>query len=372
MALHTIELLKNKYSYFAYPCYTFKINGREINRKYCQGELRVELTADYEASSCTIKIPDAFDERLNKTYLKNDMDGQAQVGNTIDVYVGYMDGGVSLVFSGYIDSVYVDYEVGEKMILTLECLDGKGIMMNSLRSETSISINKNSEAIESVLNKYISVMKTPVGAIDKTDHLRDNQIEQHNESDYNFVVRLARQNNYCFFVEKGDVKCKPFSSLSKIEQFEFSINEYMLAFSMSCNMKSLASSVTVRGLNEKIPTAEFEATVYTADSLVDSFSASPKVSSLISAKVTRNYVDYGVTSLVQARNLAQAKMNELTSSMYSGKVKTVGLPELFPGYVASVVGFGTEFDNKYFINKVTHVIRNNNFTTECELEGNRK
>lgn len=372
MAKYKIKDLEKKYGGFTAPCYAIKINDKEIDQKYCQGDLKAELTADYEASSCVFQIANAFSPESNKKLkVKDDLKKLLKLGNKVEVHVGYRTGGVKQVFSGYIDSIYVDYDKDEGILYTIEALDGKGIMMNCLRSETKTSIKKFSEAVEKIIKKYSSVIKIESSKLDKSDKELTMPIEQHNESDYNFVVRTAKRMDYCFFIEKGVLVFMPFGKLSKEPLFEFDINDYLLEFKVMTTLKNQVSSVTVRGNNEKDPTKPFQAKAEKYNSLVDSGKIASKAASVISSHVSRTITDPSVDSVEKATQLAQAKLNELSYQLYKGKVKVVGIPEAMPGKVVSVSGFGDGLDKKYYVSKVIHKFRNDRFTTECELEVNK-
>lgn len=371
MAKYSINDLKEKYAEFSSPCYAVKINDKEIDQQYCKGGLTIELSAKYEASGCSFTISNAFlKDSDTKLKIADDLKKLIKLGNKVEAYAGYRTGGVVSVFTGYIDSIDLDYDKDDGILYIIECLDVKGIMMNSLRSETKVSMKKYSEAVENIVKKYSSLVKINSMNLDKSDGELTTLIEQHNESDYDFIVRLAKKIDYCFFIEKGSLLFKPFSKLSKENFFQFDINYYMLEFKMTSSLKNQVSSVTVRANNEKDPTSPFEAKANSPKSLANGSNINKKAATIITNDVSQTVIDLTTDSMERAKKLAQARLNLLSYHLYSGSVKTMGIPELLPGYIAEVIGFGDAFDKKYFISKVIHKIKDDKFTTECKLEGN--
>lgn len=373
MANDDFSKLKKKYVNFASPFFEIKINEKNIDKAFLLGAISVNLTAKYEASVCQFDIKNAFKMDGNsKIKIKDDLSKLVKLGNKVEIYLGYTQGGAVHVFSGYIDQIYVDYDKDDGITYSVECLDGKGIMMNSHKSEAKVGIEKYSEAAESVLKKYTSVLKISSSDFAKTDEKTLNIIEQYNESDYNFVVRMAEKLNYCFFIEKGEVIFKPFEKLSKTTIFNFNINEYMLSFNFRSSLKDVVSSVIVRSNDEKDETKFFEGKATNFESIVDSTKGSAKISSLINENVVKTFVDMSVDSENRAKEIAQGKLNEISYGIFNGTIKTVGIPEIFPGGVVLLEGFGESLDRKYFLSKVYHKIENNTFTTVCEVEVNKE
>lgn len=363
--------LKEKYGGFSSPAFSVKINGSNIPQKFCKGAIDVELSADYEASSCSISIYNAFLVSKNDEMdIDSDIKKFLKLGSKIEVILGYKESEGESVFIGYIDTISIDYDKDFGSVYIIECLDGKGIMMNSLSSETKVSIKKYSEAVEKTVKKYSSIIDVSSKNIDKSDNTVTTLIEQHNESDYGFVVRIARRLGYCFYIDKGELIFKPFSKLSKETFFEFNVNYYIMSFKMDISLRNQVSSVTVRSNNEKDPNKVFEAKVSSIKSIADNSSVKMNNVSIISKDVSRNIIDYTVNSEEEAKKVAEARYQELSLSRYQGKIKTIGVPVITAGKFVDIKGFSDDFDGKYFVKKVIHHIKDGKYTTECELEGN--
>lgn len=372
MAKFTFDDLEKKYAHFTFPCFSLKINENEIDEAFCRGDILVELMSGFGASCCFFDVYNGFEEKSETSIqIKSDLAKIMKLGNKVEVLLGYKDCKMVSVFKGYIDSLFVDYNKDTGIMYRAECLDGKGIMMNTIRSLVHVGVKKKSEAIEQVLKKYTSVLAVSSSNLDKTDTGLERTIEQHNESDYQFVARLCKELGYCFYVELGSVICKPYGKLSKESVIEFHINEYMEGFQLNASIKEMPSSVVVRSNNEKDETKPFEGKATEYESIVDSSKTKTNITSLITSSVTKTFIDPSISSEKEAIKLAQTKLNAYSKDLYEGRVKTVGIPDILPGTIAELAGFGSDIDGKFFISKVTHKIYNNRYTTQCELEVNK-
>ena len=372
-----ILALSKKYNGFTKPQYSFKINGTEVDEKFCNQEIEVELCAGYEASYAKISIRNAFlrDDKKPEIFTEKELQSVLKLGNTIQIFMGYAaerKADMTEVFSGYIDAIYLEYEHGDEVVYFIECLDGKGIMMNSLHSETKKSVKKLSLAAEDVLKKYSSVIKIDGQGIDKGDEEVKMPIEQHNESDYDFVVRLAKKLNYDFYINAGKLYYRSVKKRDRNVTMKYHINEYIKHFEFRFSLKDVVKSVTVRTNDETDPTKIFEGTATGYSNSVENGNVTAgSVSKLLTDRNAKTILDYSVSSVSEAKERAEAELTAEAFFLGSGHVLTPGIPELFPGSVVEVEGFGELYDRKYYVTKVKHRIKHNHFTTRCEIEVNK-
>jgi phage protein D len=372
-ATYTIEDFRKKYKMFSAPCYFIEINGKKLEEQFSNKSVTVEIPAAYEAGSCKFVISNAFETSKQDTIeINKSLEKTIKLGNIVEVLLGYQNASVKKVFFGYIDAIYVDYSKKEgEIIYTVECLDAKGIMMNSYRSEVKTSIKKYTQAVENVLKMYTKLLSIEATSIGTSDKELTTLIEQHNESDYDFVVRIAKILNYSFYIVN---KILVFQPLSKKKDssilFEFNINDYVESFSMYSTLKNQPASITVRANNEKDPTKPFEATVTNYKNIIDNTDTKVKAGSVITNNVSKTIIDPSVDSEETAKQRAEAKLNEVSYGLSKGEITIVGIPEFVPGKVVKLVGFGSIYNKNYYVTKVVHKIEDNEYTTKCELEVN--
>lgn len=368
----TMTAMVGKYDKFSYPQYIVKINGNVLDSKFTNKEITVELTATYEASYCFFLISNGFHLKgKDQITIDENLKRLVKLGNKVEISLGYYKAENKAIFTGYIDSVSVDYAKGEGILYTVECLDGKGIMMNSFHSETKKSLKKYSAAIEDILKKYSSIIKLNSNSIDKSDTEISVLIEQHNESDYAFVVRLAKSLGYGFYIENGTAVVQKIAEGDKNVVFQFDINEYVEEFKMHSSLKKQVSAVTIRSNNERKPSNPIEGKATSFQNIVQSGTVNAgAISKILTDRVSKTMIDYTVSSETEAKKRAEAQLAALYANTMEGSIKTPGIPDILPGKIIKVSGFGEGYDRKYYVTKVIHKIQNGNFTTQCQLEVN--
>lgn len=368
MSSITFDKLEQEYNRFRDPCCKIKIEGTELPENLTVHDVTADLTYGHMAASGSFTVENAF-QRAGKesVELKNDVDGLIQPGNRAEIYLGYGKK-LRLVFFGYIDGISLDFkEDGSGLRYTVECLDAKGIMMNSFRSEPKIGVTRYSDAVSDTCKKYPGLIKKKV--IDSTQEVKS-PIEQHKESDYEFIVRLADKINYAFYLINGTLYFQKKHS-DREELIGFRLNEYLQEFHLHTTLYRQVSKVTVRNGNESDPGQPIEAAVDSYTDSVDGTKRSAGENKLLNRNITATFASPSAASEKEAREAAQAVMDERFEGRVSGTAVLVGVPELIPGKLCSVSGFGKAYDRKYRIKRVLHRLTADGYTTECELEGNR-
>lgn len=372
-ATYSMNRFIKQYKTFASPQYSIKVENKNLSAKFCNKNIVIDIPASYEASTCVFYITNAFKLQSAQTIeLDQELKREIKLGAKVEVSIGYEDVPLKNVFKGYIDAIYLDYTKDEEICYTVECLDAKGLMMNQFGSEVKTNTLKYSAAVEDLIKNYGPYVK--IGSnINRTDANVGFPIEQHNESDYDFVVRLAKKLDYSFYIINGELYFEPKNKTNKQPlMFEFHINELLLGLKVHSSMRNQVRSVTVRSNNEKNPNSVFESKAASYHYLAQSGTGqASQISSAITARVTKTVIDPTIDSVEKAKNLADSLMNEITYGLVTATVTTVGIPDFTPGNIVSLKGFGTGFDRDYFVKKVIHKIRHKKYTTDCILESNQ-
>ena len=368
-----LEELAQKYNDFIKPCYEIITNDRKIESTFLNQELTVEITTGFEAGFLQFKIWNAFekDKQKQQLYSKKEITSLLQLGNIVEAKIGYLKKADTCVFKGYIDGIYMDYERNGEIVYTVECLDAKGIMMNSIHSKTKKSIKKYSLAVEDILKKYTSVLKLKTEQFYTGDNTVNVLIEQHNESDYDFVVRMAKKIGCEFYIVAGNVIFQNIEERQKQTAIKYHINSYIENVTMHSSLKEMVNHVVVKSNNETTPDKPFSAkAVYYAKTAESGKMTASSVSPLLTERVSKVITDMTVCSDIDAKQKAENYINYIAKSTITGKITTVGIPELCVGTFCTLEGFGKPFDKKYYISKVIHSIKNGIFKTICDIEVN--
>lgn len=184
---------------------------------------------------------------------------------------------------------------------------------------------------------------------DVTEMITDRSLEMVAESDYEFVVKAAKKNNYEFYTECGVVYFRKAKSDKKILM---SVGPYqgMKSFDISYDITGMVSKVVARG------TDAGKARVISAKQKYGGkLSTGNKAKALIkgSEKVV---LDASITSPEEAAERAASVAETMSYRLGSLRCNMVGLPELHPGHFIQVEGLGTGADNLFYLTRVRHVL----------------
>lgn len=384
MANYDFSELEKQYESFDQPMAVIKVNNKEIGtkkRRFILSDVIVDLTSGYEASTAEFSIFDVYD--MGKAcFLFEDVKKFIFLGSKVDIYLGY-SGSVTAVFTGVITGVNFLFEKEDIPGIRVTAMDVKGIMMSGSYSR-QLTAQNYADAVTEILNKTayeklkgseiiksVQVDDTPdkqrnasagggAGGAGQ-EQVTDKSIEMVAESDYEFVVKVAKRNNFEFFTRCGNVYFRKAKSEDAVI-IQIGPNTGMTYFDVSYDLTGLVEKIIVRGMDvakAKVISSEKK--------FSNKISQGNKAKPLLSGS-QKVYIDSTVSSKEEAEDRADSLME--TMSYRYGKLACgiVGLPELQPGYFVELSGLGEGADNKFYINRVRHVLSREG-TYETRLEG---
>lgn len=384
MANYDFSELEKQYESFDQPMAVIKVNDKEIGtkkRRFILSDVIVDLTSGYEASTAEFSIFDVYDMG-QACFLFEDVKKFIFLGSKVDIYLGY-SGSVTAVFTGVITGVNFLFEKEDIPCIRVTAMDVKGIMMSGSYSRQLMAQNY-ADAVTEILNKTayeklkgseiiksIQVDDTPDKQRNASagggaggsgqEQVTDKSIEMVAESDYEFVVKVAKRNNFEFFTRCGNVYFRKAKSEDTVIM-QIGPNTGMTYFDVSYDLTGLVEKIIVRGMDvakAKVISSEKK--------FSNKISQGNKAKPLLSGS-QKVYIDSTVSSKEEAEDRADSLIE--TMSYRYGKLACgiVGLPELQPGYFVELSGLGEGADNKFYINRVRHVLSREG-TYETRLEG---
>ncbi len=358
----TVSDLSKKYREFDVPTFKIKIDGSEVSLKDLTiKNVEVHLSTGFEASMCHFEVYEIYD--LDERAFKTAQTGKFDLGKTVEIYLGYIE--TVLVFKGYIESVKAVFSEQDYPHLYIECLDVKGLMMHGIKS-TVMNFTNYSEAVNKILGTYGSLAGTKT--VDSSTTLK-REIQQNKETDYAFLCRLARTVNFEFFVSAGKVYFRKPAYSDTIPTVTLEWGSVLLEFEQERNLAKYVSKVTVKGYDDN----EHKVVESTASSSTKVGSGSKKPESLASTLSASKTViiDYEINTVDEAKDRAEAELNQRSMNFIIGYGRCIGLPEIVPGKFVEIKKLDTSVDNKYYVTKVIHKINNGEYRTEFEAGVNR-
>lgn len=356
------------YNGFERPVACFKVNDKQLSgRDLIYKDIRVTLTAGMEASDCQVEIMGRY-TRFEAGGIAMDRSfSELALGAKLEVLLGYGRAeNAESVFVGYISAL--EYEIkGGDVSLFVTAMDCKQFMMNSFRSVRKKDIKKYSEAVNEVLGQYSALCS---GTEVETSPEVLAPVEQHNQSDYDFVASLARRLNYLFYVVAGKVY---FISYSKYTNSVLTVQpgRELHWLRREVTLAKQVKSVTVRNHNAEDADKSFESKASAVKAVGGGKTAGADSSRVITEAMSRVVTDNSVRSEAEARARAEALLGEISMGFLTGTMEIAGLPPVIPGRMVTVEKFGKELDRDYFITRVVHHMDLEGYETTISFAGNK-
>ncbi len=367
----TLTSLQETYQDFNTPILYIKVKDKKLqNEKVYFRRVEAIMSTGFEASVCRIELED-ISARYEKKALSLDasLASALVVGVKLELYLGYgKDTDAKLAFVGSITSLAFSLEAGNCAVYDIEAMDVKAFMMNNLRSELKKDVKKYSEAVSTILGKYSSFFTSKV--VDDTSEV-EGFIEQFRQSDYDFVVNLAKRVGYLFFVDRGKVKFIKYDS-AKEDCLTITPSLGLLYFHREVSLSQQVKSVVVRVHDTSNVQKPIEATAKTPATTVGNGSkTAADVSKAISDEMEITIIDNAIRSAAEAKTRAEAELTRQSMSLVSGQVELRGIPDVFPGGMLEVKELTEDMNGKYLITEVKHIVEGNDFSTICRFGANK-
>lgn len=363
MAVFTYEQLQGKYGYFDNPEIVIRVGNNELTGKngFPVGDVVVDLTSGYEASVAEFSIYDTYNLAQNE-FMFDSVKKFILLGSKVEIEMGYKKK-TTLVFVGVITRVNFLYETEGIPCIRVTAMDVKGVMMAG-NYERQLKATSYSDAVSEILKKtayeklknsgvikkivvQATADKQQVSATAGTSQTTDKTIEMVAESDYEFVVKAGKRNNYEFYTDCGNVIFRKAKANNKI-LMEIAPTMGLRGFDISYDITGIVDKVIVRGMD-----------VSKAKSIKSEKKLSNKLSQGNNAKQVINgsqkvYIDSTVSSTEDAAARADSLAEKIAYRYGSLICEMIGIPILKPGYFIKLYGLGTGADNKFYLTKVRH------------------
>lgn len=360
---YTYSGLEEEYGRFSYPEAEILLSGKKFADKAGRmvvSDVSVELTSGFEASVARFRIYNAYDSGTGQ-FRYEDVKSQVLLGVSMTVSLGY-SGALEPVFTGFVAQINFLYESGSLPCIEVTGMDIKGIMMAN-RYASQLTAKYYSDAVTEVLDRaYYKNLSGAGGYMDREVSDTPDKISAMGapgvlpvdmafESDYEFVVKIAKRFNYEFFVDRGVVYFRPAKN-NRTPLIELGVGSGVIQFNIGYSLTGLTETVEARTVNagsgkliSKKKTMESGAVGSAAKQLLKE-----------SRKV---YVDPSIVSDTEAQARADSLAETMAYRLGSLECECIGLPELTPGRFIRISGLGAPADNWFYLTGVIH-----DFTSE--------
>lgn len=367
--------LSRNYGDFYAPAFVVRLAGRELVRDLQVAVTQVEVDMVLGAAwHFSFTVIDGFDQKLRKfrTGQGEDLLGQFTFGASIEVCMGYGDASsMPTVFNGVITEVSTSFPETGAPELIVSGYD-PGFLLTLGKSSDSWRDTTDSDVVQ-----QIARLHNLKAAIDTTSERRP-QIEQNQESDWDFLKKLAARNNsdnehFELYVDvdgssrstlhfgRPRVKADPVVRLSW--------GEGLLSFRPQANLAGQVSKVEVFGND----LARKEIIIGRADAESDGGARAKSVAQYLGSLVHAPgrqptlRLRQPVFTQAEADQRAKAALSERTREFVTGDAECIGLPELRPDRTVQIDKVGDAFSKTYYIEKATHRIDASGYRTRFHV-----
>jgi uncharacterized protein involved in type VI secretion and phage assembly len=280
-------------------------------------------------------------------------DSKFEVGAKLEVKLGSTeDNTTQTLFKGEIVTVEPDFQSGS-VAMVVRAYDKSHRMMRARKQRAFL--NKTvSDIVQEVVGAYGFSVSTQASG-DPLDFML-----QHNETDWDFVWRLARRVGFEFVVDDTDATFGP----PKLdEEVELAYPTDLHSFRPRITAVQQVEKVNVRGFDIKGKTEVIE----TASSPNQLTEAGIKRADVVK-KFSGDSLEISGQSFSsngEATKIAQSMLDQLANAYLAAEGSTLGNPKIKAGTKLKISGVGSDFSGTYRVAKVRHLLGTaGGYTTE--------
>ena len=347
--------LANKYGNFHLPAVKILVGGADVltSMNLLLEEISVTLSMT-TASSVSFKIGGIYDKK-NRSF-KSGVADKFKPGTIVEIALGYYSSFVN-IFKGFV--YMLGAEFGEKELLVVTLMDVRKLMMISGKKHLLHNVKNYSDIFKTIMSNYARLCSVKMDATDDKLEVPVSQVG----TDFDFVVDELRPQrkwqfgNFSWLYDKAYFRERPDSG-APLMKLEFG-RELM---ELSMDYSYLDLNVVVEGFNA------YEQKNFTAKAGRQNL-RSPSRPYCHRHRAARSGADPDADSQEKVKKRASYIARSAVEDVKSGRLITIGLPEIVPGRFIEVVKLEKMVNKKYYISEVRHHLDTSFFTTEIEIGG---
>jgi len=336
---------------------------RDLQVAVSQVEVDLELGA---TSRFSFTVTDAYNLKHHafETGRGQPALGVLKFGTELDVCMGYGDArSVPVMMGGMITEVTTSFpEVGSPE-LAIAGYD-HGFPLTLGKNARTWSNARDSTAVQEITsdNNLDSV-------IEQTEQEQD-QIEQNQESDWEFVKKLADRNHFELYVDEQRRLhfAKPKDKATAVVTLKW--GEGLLTFKPEANLAGQIAKVEVYGWDRTKKDRIVGVARAGEESGLKGQSAGQRLNTFVRqpGKEPTLRLRQPVFTQAEATERAKAALNERAKQFLTGEAEAIGLPELRPDRRVELANLGDPFSKTYYIQQATHKLDSNGYRTRFKVK----
>jgi phage protein D len=211
-----------------------------------------------------------------------------------------------------------------------------------------------------------------LGAKIETTQERHPQIEQNQESDFEFLKKLADRNHFELFVDEKRILHfhKPNDTATAVARLSW--GEGLLSFKPEANLAGQIAKVEVYGwdANKKEKIVGVAVAGEESGKKGSGKSAGEQLKAFVKdpSKQPVLRLRQPVYTQAEADKRARAALNERAKQFLTGDAESIGLPDIRPDRNVTLDNLGSPFSKTYYVQQATHKIDGNGYRTRFKLK----
>ena len=375
------------------PFGKFTINGKEWSPSFADIDtIEVISSVGCEASTCYvvlrfIDMPSTSKKSSGKeTYdfkLPYDF-ADIKVGAEFMVSLGYKvdkddPGDITQVFSGFVSSFELEVDSKQQAIMTIQGMDAKMWMMTSRRTQLFQGDHRYSAIVQKICKSYSKKIGSKNIKIQEEKSFQTDLYQQ-NESDYEFLCRIAGITGSMFFMSSNPKKFNFVNvlGLGDSKMFVLKPNSIVQNIKLSANIWGIPRKIEVVSIDKK----DYRKVIKAESNDWEGKNIGAKGGGKKFFQLTNNLeknvntikiVDNTLNTVDEAKFCAQSIYNQREMSLVELKAKVMGYPKVELGKIISVKGFSSPIDGTYVVAGIRHCcdFQKGIYNTEIKMRANR-
>lgn len=355
-----ITALEGRHADFYAPSFQILVRGKDLlaSEKLEITTLQVDNTLE-GADQYSFTVNSSFDF-AKREFAR--LDGFFDFGAPVEIHMGYGDvKHQTLMLRGLITSVGTSFPSNGLPRITVSGYDLSYCMTKGQRSRNWDN-KKDGQVVAQVAGEY------SLTASVQDSRVVHPKIEQSQESDWEFLKKLAERNGFELYTEDKTLFFRePASRDSAVVTLEW--GKGLVSFSPEMNIAEQVTEVEVRGwdINRK---REIIGKARKGDEL--GRDGGRKSGAELVSSVCRNDVvlrtRHPVYSQQEADRRARAILKRRSENLLKGSGESIGLPEIRADRNIELLGLGKRFSKTYYVEKSTHTINASGYKTTFQVK----
>ncbi len=352
-----VEAEKRYHNFYA-PVAKVFVEGDDLLK------MSIELTS--VTVDNTLKGADQFSFVVNNAFdiQKRDfrwLDEVFAFGKRVRIEMGYVDR-TELMVLGLITEIKTGFPSGSLPQITVSGFDLSYCMGRGKNSKPWPDM-KDSEVITAITAKH---KLTPEVTDTRVKHPR---IEQSQESDLEFITKLADRNGFELYVFDKTLYCSPPFN-DKDASFVFEWGHGLTSFTPEINISEQVTQVEVMGwdINTKKEIVGKAKAGQEPGRTGNRKSGGEIIKSICRDEPPVHRVRQPVYSKEEANRRAEAILKKRAEGFVKGSGEVIGNPLIFVDNIVELKGLGKKFSKKYYLENSSHTVGSSGYKTTFNVK----